>query len=444
MESTVSCAFTECTEETYLPHTCSQCGKKFCDKHESQEAHKCPFANVSKLRTTVCPLCNEVLRVEAGESLDHAVNTHLDTGKCSTAQKNVPHQQTAASFLFGSDHQNQQQNSSSSSKNNFCSLQSCNQYEPVPVVCSHCHKSFCLKHKLPEHHNCSKLASISKSAAQQQRMNNNNQNQIVNGQILSTSSSSTNSRKLEKVLFTCSNSADSAIGIRPGRNITQGDILVMCLYDAGKLKRPNLKPVLFSVSPLTPIGRLLDAAVDHYPGLSKTAKYSIFSSVALSQQQNQQGKMMTKRHFISNQGLNVGDAFAEAAATGSAFPPGSMNNFYSPVDNRVILAFCISIEDNNNSNNHSAVGGNETGMIRSETDKVLMSATVVGGDHQQDSSSSPLETQACWVHAFKDAKGTILPILVDKEKIAKNISNNNNQKSAGNNKKKEDDKCLVQ
>lgn len=492
MDSTTTpCAFSECTKETFLPHTCAQCNKKFCNKHEAQESHKCPFLNVSKLRTTVCPLCNEVLRVEAGESLDHAVNTHLDTGKCSIvinnnnsnsiSSKNIhnnnskvqqhapPKQATAAGLLFGFDAKNAAE---SATKSNFCSLPNCNEYEPVPVVCGHCKRNFCLKHKLPELHSCSKLNQVTKNStiatSQSQSQQNQQQQKILQGTVVA--SAKPIQRSINDVLFSVVNTADTASGVRPGRGITQGDILVLVMYDAGSLKRPNLRPVLFSVSPLTPIGRLLDAAVDYYPALAKNLKYTIFSSVALSQNScnvnnsnnststtssnnsnyycknnNCDGKER-KRHLIADENLTVGDAFAEAAATGGVFPPGSMEKFHSSVDNRVILAFCVSV---GGIPVPDAEGDSMMMMRRSDTTNMIVSATTgTSGATSDFFAEVPIETRACVLRPFKDAKGVELPILVDKEHVLLLNAGGTTTTSAlhakAGDRGKKDDKCSIQ
>jgi predicted nucleic acid binding AN1-type Zn finger protein len=458
LASGTPCDFSECTDEVYLRSECAQCHKKFCERHAAADRHRCPFLAVSHLRTVVCPACSVVLRVETGESLDHAINSHIDGGACRASQR------TAAASLYGFGAPSSSSSASSSSSRvaaggapqTLCGMAGCNRFEAVSVHCAHCGKDFCLAHKMPEHHACQKLRDVRPGGGGPPALSSAAAGPTPT--IAGTSgrpSQPSRARTVADVLFQAENTRETAVGIRPGRLPAAGDVLVLALYDGARLRRPaaGLKPVLFSVSPVTPVGRLLDAAVDFYPALSKTLEYCVFVSVAVSDtsagmpppaaavgSDAAAAQQRQRRHLLRDQNRPIGDIVTEAAALGGVFPatsepltvqttvegageggrpgpPALGTSGVAPalsaaLSRQVVLAMCVSVI--------AARGGAGSGvgeMTRSDTEYAVASTLAPALASSTDGAASeppPVEMLACAVRPFTDAKGKPLPVLVDR------------------------------
>lgn len=116
----------------YLLLKCIYCKNSFCTNHskatnDGKEGHLCKFLPQDKI-ATVCPICKEILTVKPDENPDIVTNEHINSGcKKPTVQK-----------VF----------------TNQCTFKNCSKKELVPIKCSICGKSFCIKHRLEQDHAC--------------------------------------------------------------------------------------------------------------------------------------------------------------------------------------------------------------------------------------------------------------------------------------------------
>lgn len=120
------CAEPSCKQLDFLPFSCSACNRIFCLDHRSFAAHKCP--NVTDTYVPECPMCGQIIPVTKGEDPNVKVDQHIAQGCPKIASK--PSQSYA------------------------CSLPKCSKTEVMPVTCPSCRKNFCLKHRMPQDHQC--------------------------------------------------------------------------------------------------------------------------------------------------------------------------------------------------------------------------------------------------------------------------------------------------
>ncbi|KAL4235022.1 AN1-type zinc finger protein 1 [Mactra antiquata] len=99
------CCFLDCKQLDFLPFDCDGCGKLFCKDHRTKDCHNC----TKELSTTV---------------------SHDYTGVTGYT----------------------------------CTLDSCSNRELTEIVCNKCQQSFCLSHRHPQDHKCSKLEEMSSSS----------------------------------------------------------------------------------------------------------------------------------------------------------------------------------------------------------------------------------------------------------------------------------------
>ena len=100
------CHLSTCKQLDFLPFTCDGCSLVFCLRHREKSSHNCSSLkrsteDVSTIKTLICTYS--------------------------------------------------------------CSVVDCNTTEVVPITCSLCGNQLCLKHRLPEDHNCVKLPIKAKS-----------------------------------------------------------------------------------------------------------------------------------------------------------------------------------------------------------------------------------------------------------------------------------------
>ena len=93
------CSFPSCHDLDFLPFTCTFCLQVFCRLHKETSAHHCK---------------DEVSKSNVIEDVQ-------------LAAKPITYE---------------------------CSIEGCSKTELVPIICSLCPKQFCLKHRLPQDHNC--------------------------------------------------------------------------------------------------------------------------------------------------------------------------------------------------------------------------------------------------------------------------------------------------
>ncbi len=148
------CSLESCKRLDFLPFECNACNKHYCLKHRSYEGHSCPEKRKQQLqqqpRVAACPDCSKTISVgPASElTLDEALAAHMVSSDCKVESA---HGQKSG----GAD----ESSSSTKSKRNRCSLKNCGgkgRREPllVPFKCSWCMQDYCVRHRLPEGHNC--------------------------------------------------------------------------------------------------------------------------------------------------------------------------------------------------------------------------------------------------------------------------------------------------
>ncbi|KAG2171779.1 hypothetical protein INT43_008159 [Umbelopsis isabellina] len=100
-------------------------------EHWKREDHKCPSLNDpnSDFRVPTCPICSNPVPVKRGEDPNLRMNQHIEGG-C----KEKP--------------------TSTSPPSNTCRKQGCKTKLLVPMFCSSCKNSFCVKHRLESDHDC--------------------------------------------------------------------------------------------------------------------------------------------------------------------------------------------------------------------------------------------------------------------------------------------------
>jgi predicted nucleic acid binding AN1-type Zn finger protein len=121
-----------------LPFTCQYCSLVTCLDHRSQTAHDCSIQ--PKQATTVpCPLCSRILPVRLGLEANIVVDEHIQKG-CKQI---------------------------SSVRTQSCSLKRCST-KSLPgslVRCGSCRTEHCLRHRLPEDHNCIRSRKAAKHSS---------------------------------------------------------------------------------------------------------------------------------------------------------------------------------------------------------------------------------------------------------------------------------------
>jgi len=138
------CSWDECKQFDFLPFTCDGCRKVFCLAHREQSAHKCPAMKPEQANILPrCPICNKLVLIKSGESIDAKVMQHIESG-CTQFVVDTKREKVAA-----------------------CSYSKCKALS-APCECKHCRKFFCAEHRLADDHLC----PVAKAAEQKQRGGN--------------------------------------------------------------------------------------------------------------------------------------------------------------------------------------------------------------------------------------------------------------------------------
>ena len=212
------CQMEGCNELELLPTTCSKCSKILCSFHAPYKAHRC--AAYHDYIVPTCPICSSKIAVKAGDAVDRMVSLHIDSGcKLYLASVNSTSAEAQSNILKGSTTTTTTTTSSSSSpstganafanirptgsvnntssrppgssgfgssgfgagsggaggggghilggaakpglnthqtRTNFCSFEGCTKNEVVLILCSGCKNSYCIDHRYPGDHNCSR------------------------------------------------------------------------------------------------------------------------------------------------------------------------------------------------------------------------------------------------------------------------------------------------
>lgn len=136
------CQLDGCSQTDLLTAHCSNCGKAFCSAHISSSAHHCTA--VPDAVALSCPLCGSVVPREYPEQpADDAVSRHMDRG-CRDAPAPVP---AGGPRRLGEGTVWR------------CGHGSCDCTDELQKVqCDGCGRSFCLRHRNPEAHQCPRAA----------------------------------------------------------------------------------------------------------------------------------------------------------------------------------------------------------------------------------------------------------------------------------------------
>ncbi|CAF1450188.1 unnamed protein product [Adineta ricciae] len=127
------CSVKSCNRLDFLPMKCDACAAILCKDHIKYDEHQCPSAHRKNIQIPVCPLCNQaVSSVNRDQSPDVIISAHIDRD-CKSDPALKKRQKVYS---------------------NKCSLTSCKQREAIQVKCDKCSKTYCLKHRFPEDHQC--------------------------------------------------------------------------------------------------------------------------------------------------------------------------------------------------------------------------------------------------------------------------------------------------
>ncbi|KAG1682254.1 AN1-type zinc finger protein 2B [Nymphon striatum] len=126
------CSVTLCKQLDFLPVQCDCCNEIFCLEHFSYSKHNCSKAYTKDVQVPICPLCSKPIPVKKGETPDIPMNNHIET-QCQSDPAKANRKKIYT---------------------NSCSVKRCKQRELIKVSCTTCHQNFCLKHRLPEDHQC--------------------------------------------------------------------------------------------------------------------------------------------------------------------------------------------------------------------------------------------------------------------------------------------------
>ncbi|KZT25404.1 hypothetical protein NEOLEDRAFT_1133781 [Neolentinus lepideus HHB14362 ss-1] len=138
----------QCSEATchlvdFLPFKCQHCNQRYCGDHFKPDAHKCPKYDESKLNRVApaCPLCNTPVAIPPGQDPNIRMERHINT-ECSVMTGKAPKK-----------------------TGQICGKPKCGKVMFASITCDKCKKQFCPSHRFPVTHNCSSLASASKSSS---------------------------------------------------------------------------------------------------------------------------------------------------------------------------------------------------------------------------------------------------------------------------------------
>ena len=124
------CSHKNCHTLDFLPFKCAGCSSFFCLEHRTCESHSCPSLSIQVPSSSVqCPICNQHLPLEKGQSLDELVGAHISRG-CPP-----PTQKVSTQVPTGR-------------------CNTCRKKELLPYRCTRCHKEHCGKHRHVDLHAC--------------------------------------------------------------------------------------------------------------------------------------------------------------------------------------------------------------------------------------------------------------------------------------------------
>eukprot|EP00041_Stephanoeca_diplocostata_P023639 m.586233 g.586233 ORF g.586233 m.586233 type:complete len:263 (-) comp22341_c0_seq3:113-901(-) len=123
------CGARVCKRLDFLPMRCYGCNRNFCDEHVTYEAHDCPSKHLQNKEVPTCPICGAEVALRVGQTLDAAVNEHINHGCAKKSGKGKTYV-------------------------NACKFKGCKKREVMPLTCQKCGRNFCLAHRFETDHNC--------------------------------------------------------------------------------------------------------------------------------------------------------------------------------------------------------------------------------------------------------------------------------------------------
>jgi len=136
-----------CNQVDYLPFQCSSCNGVFCAEHRTQEQHACPAAAGAQGGVVVCPLCAKAIHVKPLQSADAAFELHSSSTECDPSNYQRVHQKQRCPVDQGGVRCKEK-------------LTEINTYR-----CKNCGTRVCLKHRMPDDHQCQQRQATARSAA---------------------------------------------------------------------------------------------------------------------------------------------------------------------------------------------------------------------------------------------------------------------------------------
>lgn len=135
------CSEKYCHQLDYLPMTCKACSRVFCSDHFKYEAHNCEQAKSFDYKIPVCEMCEEAVEFKRGKDLDLCLAEHMANCQLNDKSKKIKQKK-------------------------YCYFKGCKTKEGFRFDCEICHVTFCVKHRMPEVHLCSRTASSCSSQMQ--------------------------------------------------------------------------------------------------------------------------------------------------------------------------------------------------------------------------------------------------------------------------------------
>ncbi|CAO3643447.1 unnamed protein product [Cunninghamella blakesleeana] len=147
-----NCSLTNCKTLDLLPVNCPYCSKTFCGPHRLPSEHHCVEYESRDKQVIQCTLC-QLLVFKPNIPIEEMIKEHQSSG----CQKYL----YPIKRVFDS-------------KVTKCAIEHCKDFDPRIGAshCNDCNRDFCLKHRYPSTHQCSKLEEDQKEmrrlAAQEQ------------------------------------------------------------------------------------------------------------------------------------------------------------------------------------------------------------------------------------------------------------------------------------
>eukprot|EP00033_Pygsuia_biforma_P005063 GCRY01005556.1.p1 GENE.GCRY01005556.1~~GCRY01005556.1.p1 ORF type:complete len:260 (-),score=43.02 GCRY01005556.1:164-943(-) len=129
------CEYLNCSQLDYLLTKCPKCHLKLCKQHLAQKNHQCPFPEVEDVKFPTCPLCSQFIHIKNGDNVDVVLNRHIERGCPKETIKTAP----LAEMPFA------------------CRFPNCKGRNQFKILCEYCRQNFCIQHRFPEDHNCTRF-----------------------------------------------------------------------------------------------------------------------------------------------------------------------------------------------------------------------------------------------------------------------------------------------